>query len=278
MSEEIAILLTCYNRRKTTISCLESLFRQRINKNIMLQVYLVDDGSSDGTSELVRERFPQVNILNGDGNLFWGGGMRIAFEVAMKKGFAYYLWLNDDVNLYDNAIDNLLNTYFFVTKEGNDKVIIIGATQDPVTKIVTYSGKKSRSRLLPLSLRNIEPKGKPIPCDTFNGNCVLIPNRVAMILGNMDRSFPEAGGDYDYGFRARKSGCTLWLAPEYIGTCKRNSVEGTWLDKKLSLPERIRLIPSFTKGEPPFQIKALAKRHCGPLWFIHWLIWYRRVL
>ena len=49
----IAVLLTCYNRAETTLACLGKLFKQQLDFEINIDVYLVDDKSNDGTAELV---------------------------------------------------------------------------------------------------------------------------------------------------------------------------------------------------------------------------------
>ena len=69
----IAAIITCHNRKEKTLVCLKSLFQ--IIQNI--DVFLTDDGSTDGTSEAVKKIYPQVNIIQGDGNLFWSRGMYI---------------------------------------------------------------------------------------------------------------------------------------------------------------------------------------------------------
>ena len=74
---QIAVIMTCFNRRSTTISCLRALHKQK--NSIDFDVYLTDDGSSDGTADAVKTEFPAVNILQGNGNLYWVGGMRLAF-------------------------------------------------------------------------------------------------------------------------------------------------------------------------------------------------------
>ncbi|MHC5831198.1 MAG: glycosyltransferase family 2 protein, partial [Nostoc sp.] len=76
---QLAVIMTCFNRRETTLICLRALAQQTKS----FDVYLTDDGSSDGTSKAVKVFYPQVQILQGNGNLFWVGGMRLAFAEAM---------------------------------------------------------------------------------------------------------------------------------------------------------------------------------------------------
>jgi len=51
---EIAVLITVFNRKEKTLSCLKSLFNQKLDKKITLKVFLTDDNSSDGTADAVK--------------------------------------------------------------------------------------------------------------------------------------------------------------------------------------------------------------------------------
>src|SRR5687767_12507951 len=95
--QTIAVLMTCFNRRETTLRCLRSLAEQELPEGCNLRVYLTDDGSSDGTGDAVRSEFPEATVLNGDGNQYWVGGTLMAWDAARPADF--YLWLNDDVRL-----------------------------------------------------------------------------------------------------------------------------------------------------------------------------------
>ena len=81
---------------------------------MMLDIYLVDDGSNDGTNESVSKLFPMVNIILGDGTLFWNKGMRLAWKTAAEKqDYEFYLWLNDDVLLNNDGLINIINLHIF---------------------------------------------------------------------------------------------------------------------------------------------------------------------
>ncbi len=68
----IAILITWHNRKEKTLRCLNALFNQfGLNNQFMIEVFIVDDACIDGTSYEIRSLYPEVNILQGDGNLYW---------------------------------------------------------------------------------------------------------------------------------------------------------------------------------------------------------------
>ena len=108
----IAVLITCHNRKHKTVKCLQKLYSQNNIENIKLKVFLVDDGSSDGTGQTVKKLFPDITIIKGSGNLFWGGGMFLAWETALKDNieYNYFLWINDDTFLFEDAISTLLGS------------------------------------------------------------------------------------------------------------------------------------------------------------------------
>jgi GT2 family glycosyltransferase len=270
---QIAILMTCYNRRNTTLACLEALYKQEVT----FDVYLVDDGSSDGTSEAVTADYPAVKILKGNGSLFWVGGMRLAFAEALKENYEYYLWLNDDTLLEPNALRNLLNIHNHLTDQGQPNSIIVGSTVDPLTGKPTYGGAVLSKHWYSNKFEFVEPAQEPQECDAMYGNCVLIPNSVAQKVGNIDSAFIHTFGDLDYGLRARKLGCSVWAAPGYIGICSKNSVRGSWVDTNLPLYERLKKVLQV-KAFPPRAWTVFVKRHSGPFWYLYWLLPYIRAV
>lgn len=273
----VAALLTCFNRREKTLAALGKLFTQELPPGILVQAYLVDDGSTDGTSDAVREAYPEVELLRGDGGLFWNGGMRLAFSEALKVRYDHYLWLNDDTLLESEALSKLLGTYDQLVERGLPASIVVGSTQDTTGKL-TYGGVVRSSWWRPLKFRLVEPlESEPRRCETMNGNCVLVPDVVAEKVGNLSDAFTHGMGDYDYGLRARRTGCSVWVAPGYIGYCSRNSPRGTWADTGLSLSEQLKKAGQ-PKGLPAREWRTFARRHAGPLWFVYWAQPYVRLV
>src|SRR5689334_7452083 len=104
----IGVLLTTRNRKEKTLTCIESLKRQRLPADVSLEVFLTDDGSTDGTVDAVRQAYPSANIFKSDGSLFWAGGMRNSWTHALKEDLDFYLLLNDDTTLTADAIAVLI--------------------------------------------------------------------------------------------------------------------------------------------------------------------------
>ena len=266
----IAALLTAHNRKIKTLAALEALYGQvGLLTNTQLDIYLVDDGSIDHTSAAVAECFPQARLLQGPGKLYWNGGMRLAFGEALKHGYDHYLWLNDDTTLFSLAVGQLLG----IAARLGDNAIIVASTQDPFTGQLTYGGVRRLHRWRPLKFTMIAPEDNPVPVETMNGNCVLIPQAVAQKVGNLDPAFTHGMGDFDYGLRAHKLGVDVYVAPGYYGYCQRNPSE----IQKLSMGERWRKVFS-PHGLPPREWAVFAKRYAGPFWFVFWISPYLRRL
>lgn len=270
---KLAVIMTCYDRRETTLVCLYALSKQLIP----FDVYLTDDGSCDGTAEAVKANYPEVKILKGDGNLFWVGGMRLAFASALENNYDYYLWLNDDTMLEPDTFERLLTIHQNLSSEGHPDSIIVGSTRDPQTGKPTYGGAVRSKRWYSNKFEFLEPSSHLQECDSMFGNCVLIPRNVAAKVGNIDAAFIHSLGDLDYGLRARKLGCSIWVAPGYVGSCNKNSIRDSWVDTRLPVFQRLKKMIQI-KGFPLKPWTVFCSRYSGPFWFIYWFLPYIRAM
>ena len=250
-----AFIMTCHNRRDLTLRCLRALNKIENCDDFSKKIYLVDDGSIDGTADAVREEYPEVSLIEGDGTLYWCGGMRRAWQEALIVGFDVYVWLNDDVELFDNAISDMLITYEQMRQQWGDKVIVSGSMLDPVTKKRSYGGALWQPR----KEVAIEPGNNPKEVQIFAGNLVLVPQAVVDEIGILERRFTHGLSDYDYGLRARARGVKLFIAAKYQGYCVAN-IGVKWVDPSLSLAKRWALLHS-PKGPPPREYMFYAWRH-----------------
>ncbi len=262
----IATLIACHDRRDTTLACLESLEAQQWSDEWRQEAFVVDDGSTDGTSEAILARFPNTRMEKGHGSLFWCGGMRRALRAANEapERFDFFLWLKDDVQLLPDAIERLLATYRELSRTGRRDLIIVGSTLDPETGQLSYGGQR-QLRPWPL-LALVEPRSEPTRCMTMNGNCVLVPRDVSRLLGIIEPRLVHLGGDLDYGLRASAAGVGVWLAPGHHGFCKVNR-DQPWRNTELPLVERLAAfkLQRFSLEEKSF----VARRHFG---LMGWLV------
>lgn len=263
MATSVVALLTCFNRKPQTLSCLEGLFGQRVGLvDVQLTAVLVDDGC-DGTGAEVASRWGKnVRVIAGTGDLYWAGGMATAQRAVLAKNTPdYLLWLNDDVLLEDGALLRLLTA---AARDPN--AVIVGPVCDPVSGRLNYGGQ-TRVGPSPTQLRLAALGTSEV--DTMHGNVVLVSRDAYSRLGSIDdRAYRHAYGDIDYGLRAREVGHNIVALPQPIGTCPSNPVNGTWQDRELPPMRRIKLLLDI-KVRPIRDHAAFVRRHSNRAW-----LWY----
>jgi GT2 family glycosyltransferase len=224
-----------------------------LNKEYELDVFLVDDGSTDGTADEVSSAFPQINIIQGNGQLYWNRGMYQAWQIAAKtKNYDFYFWLNDDAELFSNAISELLECFNLA----GTKSIICGATCSKLNNKFTYGGST-------LAGDPIIPNGQMQKCDIMHGNCVLINSAVFSDVGFIDPLFIHSIGDFDYGFRAIKKGFKIFTTRCFIAYCERNEKLPKWCLSEIPFIERLKSLYSPLGNSHPYYFFVYEKRHFG---------------
>lgn len=281
---KIAVLLTVYNRKEKSIHCLDSLnnsFVQRKKSNIIVDVFLTDDGCTDGTSIAIGERDYnfETHLIQADGSLFWNGGMNNSWKAAMKHAdYDGFLWLNNDVVLNTNLWEELIETETYSMNHYKKKGIYVGSTCDPNTKKLSYGGFDFINKWT-LKDRFVIPDGQNIQsCQCAHGNITYISKEVAEKMGILHEGYIHGGGDHDYTYRAYKAGFPVLVMKNFVGVCENDHKEDGYADFiKMPLKDRIKYMNS------PFGFNLhntlLFQKRCFPYRYpMVWLMGYLKVL
>ncbi len=210
-----AIAIPVRNRKAFTSAILQQLTEQIVNQNLHakdVQIVVVDDGSTDGTPELIETSFPNVHLLRGDGELWWTGAIAQAMTYAADTLHTdYIIWLNDDITLADDFISQVIQL-----KEPEAKTLTGGVICDQKHPDWIVFGGVIASQLI----NDIAQFDRPVlNVDTLNGNIAVLPTRIIADIGLPDiQRFRHYGGDFEYICRAKRNGYTAQLSSHLRAT------------------------------------------------------------
>lgn len=284
MTIKIAAILTCFNRREKTVKCLDSLFRTEKQYNLShdggrlcISVYLTDDACTDGTAEAVKDvcKGKELHILQGNGHCYWAGGMRLAWGEALKNidKYDFYLLLNDDTIIENNAFDELFATHRYVMETTGKPGIYSGMISDinDVTRI-TYSGSVyddvSKSQY-----HKVMPNGKPLKVDITNANILLVPREIVSRVGMFHKGYIHGGADYDYAMTVARHGYSAFITEKVCGQCEFDHKKGGEVIadfRKMSLRERYRYVNNPVHCDHDYLL--FLKRHIPHKYPVSWML------
>jgi N-acetylglucosaminyl-diphospho-decaprenol L-rhamnosyltransferase len=186
------------------------------------EVVVVDHGSTDGTLELVRERFPEATLVEQE-NKGFGAGNNAGMRVASGK---WFLLLNSDAWLQPGALEALVDF-----AEAHPDAAVVGP------RLLNPDGTLQRSvRGFPtvwriateyLFLRKLAPRSRalnafyaggfdhdePREADFLMGSVLLVRRAAVEAVGGFDERYFMFSEETDWCYRLREAGWTTWFFP-----------------------------------------------------------------
>lgn len=217
----VAAIVPTFNRKDKLCRFLDLALAQTYPN---LQIIIVDSSSSDGTAELVRERFPQVTLICVSDREFWTGATNAGVRLALDRQVDFILTINDDAIISNDHVTKLVNLAqkYQLSILGNRIDYLM--PKDRVWSLGTYSNWGT-DRFLKIAyndtnLSEIEPNildRELILVETLPGNGVLIDTSIFKKIGLYNASFcPHYHGDSELIMRAKKAGIEAWIAPNIV--------------------------------------------------------------
>jgi len=207
MAASIYIIIPVHNRKAFTRNCLHSLQRQTISGH---RIIVVDDGSTDGTGDMLSKEFPDVIVLPGNGNLFWTAAINMGIRHALMLGAKYVLTLNNDTIASENFMEQM-RFWISVTPDA-----LLGALDiDMKTQRPYYGGEIidwtwSKSRFLLDELKEEDQNGLH-EVSLYPGRGLLIPKMVFETIGLFEeKKMPHYLADHDFTQMARRNGFKIY--------------------------------------------------------------------
>ena len=204
---KVGVVIPVFNRKQFTRECILSLKEQTRPVDLIV---VVDDGSTDGTSEMLKNEFPEVVVLKGDGNLYWTASINLGIRHALSSGVDYILTMNNDTKASPQFVEKML------WGSHQKPSALIGALDiDIVTQQPYYGGEhihwwSGASTFLLNKLRKEEQKGLH-EVSLFPGRGLLIPKVVFDKIGLFEeKKLPHYMADYDFTLMANRNGFPVY--------------------------------------------------------------------
>jgi GT2 family glycosyltransferase len=209
---KVAIVILNWNGKEETIECLESV--SKIDYPLF-EIVVVDNGSTDGSADAIRELFGDIAIIANEENLGYTGGNNVGIRHALTEGFDYVCILNNDTVVDRNFLRLLVDA-----AEADPKVGIVGPTIyyfDKPNTIWSAGGRIDWSRGLP-SLRGLDETDEgqyreTTEVDYVTGSAMLVRLTMANDIGLLDPRFFMYFEEVDWCVRATGAGFKILHVP-----------------------------------------------------------------
>lgn len=272
----ISIVIPVHNRKDYTRQCLACLLVQTYRD---FQIIVVDDGSADGTSEMIRQEFPEVIVLEGDGNLWWAEatnwGIRYAQKNQNRRQQDFVLTLNDDTRVNPDYLQSMLDAHkryqpclvgsVSVDNDNPDKLEYAGSEFELYT-----AGGRHLAADYGYSYQTLISQTSFVESQSLPGRGTLIPMDVFDKIGLFDsKNFAHYMADVEFSIRARKAGYRL-IVNAFSLVYEFVSATGIQVEKGVSLKQ---FIDGFTSIKSPTNLRvrynfAIAHSKSGLLYFV----------
>jgi GT2 family glycosyltransferase len=262
---DLSIVIVSYNVRELLSQCLRSLFTG--HSSLSTEIFVVDNASFDDSAAMVREKFPQVHLIENKENCGFAPANNQAFPLARGR---YVLMLNPDTQVKPGALETLVE---FMDEHpragacGGKLVYGDGSLQHSAFAFPTLpqifldffplNWRLTNSRLNGRYPREWYERGEPFQIDHPLGADFLVRRQVAEQVGWLDGGFFIYCEEVDWAMRIRQAGWEIWCVPRAVVVHHEAKSTSQFRDKMFVELWRAR--------------KRLFEKHYSPMF--RWLAW-----
>lgn len=213
MHAKVTIIILNWNGKEDTIECVESV------KNITYpnyEILIVDNGSTDGSQELFRQKYPDITLIENPHNLGFAEGNNIGMSYALKRGTDYTLLLNNDTTVDKHFLDELINHADMNKKVGilgpkiyfyyePTKICFLGANINFWTGRISVIGNNQIDKGQFEDIKEV---------DYVEGCAILVRKEVIEEINLLDAKYFCFFEETDWCVRAKKAGYSVIFVPK----------------------------------------------------------------
>jgi len=207
----VAVVLN-WNNPEDTVDCVRSLKASTYSN---LSILLVDNGSTDDSANLFKERFPEIELIETGENLGYAGGNNVGMRHAISQGAEYVFLVNNDVTVAPETVSRLVSA-----TEGHESTGATGALvfwrDEPEKLYAAYGVVDFSEAIVKLKGRNSRSPDRfsePMEVDWVLGCAILLRRKAIEDVGELDERFFAYHDEVDWCTRARKKGYRIVLVP-----------------------------------------------------------------
>ncbi|WP_143959157.1 glycosyltransferase family 2 protein [Litoribacter populi] len=202
------VIIVTFNGYNWISECLNSLKKSDFN----YKVIVIDNGSEDGTIELLDRSFKEVLLIKSEKNLGFGKANNIGIKIALDNNAEFIFLLNQDAYLYRGSLDNSIK----ILNKGNkigilSPIHLAGNKKDFDFAFYEYVRPEFTPDLLGSYFTgNLEDY---YPTNFVNAAAWLIKAEIIKKIGYFHPVFPHYGEDDEYVSRLKKAGYSICIDP-----------------------------------------------------------------
>ncbi|HOP74686.1 MAG TPA: glycosyltransferase family 2 protein [Bacillota bacterium] len=233
MDKKIAVVICNFNKKDYVMQCIASVFAQDLHG---ISVYVVDNASTDGSSEEISRKFKdKVNLIRNFENLGGSGGFNTGIREALKWDYPYIYLLDNDVILDSKALSELVDYL-----ESHPQTAVAGSA---IYSMDHPDELQELGAVIDWENYYIQPKGKGmlgnattaeiLECDYVPACSMLVRTEAIRKVGVMDESNFIYWDDIEWGHRMKQAGYRVAVVPSSkvwhkMGVAQRSNTFGTY--------------------------------------------------
>jgi GT2 family glycosyltransferase len=214
---QLSIIIVNWNTRELTLDCLASVYATICN--VEVEVFVVDNASSDDSVEAVQAAYPQVNLIRNQQNLGFAKANNQALRLMKGR---YALLLNSDAVLTEGAVEKLLSFMDLNLQVGMACGQLLnrdGSKQNSVANFPSLVSLMCNATILRFLFPKKYPSKRqeytvPVQVDSCIGACLMVRKAAMDQVGLLDERYFFFMEETDWALTMQRAGWQSWLVPD----------------------------------------------------------------
>ena len=214
---DLSVIMVNWNTKDLLLQSLESVYLNL--REVRGEVFVVDNGSTDGGAATVKEKFSEIHLVENERNL---GFARACNQALVQSGGNFVLLLNPDAKLKERTVERLLSFMNSRTEAAVAGVQLLhsgGKRQNSIASFPSLLTELLNKRLLRwLFPRRFPGKereySEPIEVDSVIGACLMVRRKAFEQVGLLDEDYFLFLEETDWCFRMKQAGWKIYHVPQ----------------------------------------------------------------